>query len=116
VQGVVVLALRAPAVVREEKQVRAEEEAKAEAARQALWRQMMAEEKKKKQDAATLVMQRCVRLGIERKRAAKKWKQKTSVSVLDRKRAELQGVYFLKRMLYSGCIGKCTGALTFENL
>jgi hypothetical protein len=104
VQGVVVLALRAPAVVREEKRVRAEEEAKAEAARQALWRQMMAEEKKKKQDAATLVMQRCVRLGMERKRAAKKWKQKTSVSVLDRKRAELQGVYFLRSMLYSGCI------------
>ena len=104
IQGVVVLALRAPAVVREEKRVRAEEEAKAEAARQALWRQMMAEEKKKKQDAATLVMQRCVRLGMERKRAAKKWKQKTSVSVLDRKRAQLQGVHIPKSMLYSGCM------------
>jgi hypothetical protein len=49
VQGVVVLALRAPAVVQEEKRVMAETEAAAEAARQELWRKLMEEEIRKKQ-------------------------------------------------------------------
>jgi hypothetical protein len=49
VQGVVVLALRAPAVVREEKRVMAETEAAAEAARQEVWRKLMEEEMRKKQ-------------------------------------------------------------------
>ena len=92
VQGVVVLALRAPAVVREEKRVLAEKEAKAEAERQELWRQMLAQEKRKRVDAATFIIQRAVRRSLVRKRTWRQWQNRTTVSVVDRKRVELRCV------------------------
>jgi len=90
VQGVVVLALRAPEVVREEKRVRAQLEAEAEEARRQAWRALMEEERRKRVEAATLVIQRCVRWTQNRKRHMKKWHGKAKVNIVERKEDEVE--------------------------
>ena len=90
VQGVVVLALRAPEGVREEKRMKAQLEAEAEAARLAAWRALVAEEQRARQDAAILTIQKCVRMSQNRKKRMKAWHGKAKVSVVERKEDEVQ--------------------------
>lgn len=96
VQGVVVLALRAPEVVREEKRVKAQLDAEAEAARQEAFRAIVAEEQRRRQDAAILTIQKCVRVAQNRKKRMKAWHGKAKVGVVERKEDEMQE---LKRKL-----------------
>ena len=65
--------MRAPQVVREEKRIREEEEAKAAAGRREMQRAMMEEEKRQREDRAIAVIQRSMRLAMQRKRAWKHW-------------------------------------------
>ncbi len=90
VQGVVVLALRAPEVVREEKRVQAQLQAEAEEARRQAWQALMEEERRKRVEAATLVIQRCVRWTQNRKRHMKKWHGTAKVNIVERKEEEVE--------------------------
>ena len=89
IQGVVVLALRAPEVVREEQRLKAGQEAAAEEARQKMWQGMLADKRKLQVDRAVFVIQKCARQVMRRKEASRHWQQKTAKSGLERQKAEM---------------------------
>jgi hypothetical protein len=82
VQGVIVLALRAPAVVVEEKRLAAEAAAEEDAKRQEVWRQMLEQQRQQRQEHAVRVIQRSARVMLRHKKAGKTLHQKATVSRL----------------------------------